>query len=229
MLAIEDIGFKVFFPSLTPPHIHLFFSSYVGQDIVKEFQRFDNNPSKHFQRLQFTSSRGSKSSYGVEVGYEQFLGPELFFNPEIYSQDFTKPLSEVVDESILACPIDSRRSLYGRVVLSGGSTMFRNFHKRLQQDLKERVDRRLGANHAKLAAAAAARAGGGLSSSISAPAEMKVKVLSHDYQKFAVWLGGSMLASQDGFRRQVITKQQYAEEGPRCARGSCNLKFTSLK
>jgi actin-related protein 3 len=188
---------------------------------VKEFQRFDNNPGKHMQRLNFTSSRGSKSTYGVDLGYEQFLGPELFFNPELYSPDFTKPLSEVVDESILASPIDSRRALYGRVVLSGGSTMFRNFHKRLQQDLKDRVDRRLGANHAKLLAGAKPGV------TVGAPADMKVKVLSHDYQKFAVWLGGSMLASQDGFRKQVITKQQYAEEGPRCARGSSSFKFTS--
>jgi actin-related protein 3 len=181
----------------------------VGQDIVKEFKRYDDNPSKHFQRLTFASSRGSKASYGVELGYEQFLGPELFFNPEIFSPDFTKPLSEVVDESILQCPVDSRRALYGRVVLSGGSTMFRNFHKRLQQDLKDRVDRRFAANAAKLKVAPT-----------SAATEMKVKVLSHDYQRFAVWLGGSMMASQDSFPKQVITKQQYMDEGPRCARRS---------
>lgn len=51
-------------------------------------------------------------SYSVDVGYERFLGPEMFFNPEIYSTDFVKPLPQVVDESILACPIDTRRGLY---------------------------------------------------------------------------------------------------------------------
>ena len=176
---------------------------------MKEFKRYDKNPGKHFPRLSFTASRGAKAAYSVELGYEQFLGPELFFNPEIFSPDFTKPLSEVVDESILQCPVDSRRQLYGRVVLSGGSTMFKNFHLRLQQDLKERVDKRFAANAAKLKVAPT-----------TAATEMKVKVLSHDYQMYAVWLGGSMLASQDNFAKQIITKQQYLEEGPRCARRS---------
>jgi actin-related protein 3 len=134
---------------------------YVGQDVVKEFQRFDKNPEKHFTSLDFVSSRGARAAYSVEVGYEQFLAPELFFNPEIYSSDFTKPLSEVVDESILGCPIDSRRGLYGRVVLSGGSTMFRNFGKRLQQDLKERVEKRFAANLARLKSAPVRRAARG--------------------------------------------------------------------
>jgi len=59
------------------------------------------------------------------VGYERFLGPEIFFNPEIFSGDFIQPLPEVVDQSVLKCPIDTRRRLYSNIVLSGGSTMFK--------------------------------------------------------------------------------------------------------
>jgi actin-related protein len=68
----------------------------------------------------------------AQVGYERFLGPEVFFNPEIFSSDFITPLPEVVDEAILKCPIDTRRGLYKNVVLSGGSTMFKDFGRRLQ-------------------------------------------------------------------------------------------------
>lgn len=56
--------------------------------------------------------RARAQAYSVDIGYERFLGPEMFFNPEIYSTDFVKPLPQVVDESILACPIDTRRGLY---------------------------------------------------------------------------------------------------------------------
>ena len=185
----------------------LSFSSYVGQDIVKEFQRFDNNPAKHLQRLNFTSSRGSKAAYSVELGYEQFLGPELFFNPEVYSSDFTKPLPEVVDESILGCPLDFRRQLYANIVLSGGSTMFTNFHRRLQSDIKARVQERIAANWRKHKVA-------------EPPPDMKVKVVSHDMQRYAVWFGGSMLSSTPEFYRVCLTKAQYQEEGPRCARAN---------
>jgi actin-related protein 3 len=194
---------------------------YVGQDLVKEFSRFDANPGKHFQRLGFTARGGARGAYSVDVGYEQFLGPELFFNPELYSPDFTKPLSEVVDEAILQAPIDSRRALYGNIVLSGGSTMFKNLHKRLQMDLKERVEQRF----AVMRARESARLKG---APLAAPAEMKIKVHSTDYQRFAVWLGGSMMAAEDGFRKHVITKEMYSEEGPRCARSSTSFKFTSL-
>jgi len=143
----------------------------------------------------------------VDVGYESFLGPELFFTPEIYSSDFTTPLPQVVDEAIIAAPIDTRRGLYRNIVLSGGSTMFRNFHRRLQQDIKDRVVARLDANLRRLKAPPT-----------TPPAEVKVKVISHAMQRHAVWFGGSMLACTPEFYRVCHTKAQYAEEGPRIAR-----------
>jgi actin-related protein 3 len=149
----------------------------------------------------------TRAPYAVDVGYEAFLAPELFFNPEVYSSDWTQPLPAVVDDAILAAPIDTRRGLYRNIVLSGGSTLFRNFHKRLQQDVKERVGARLAANLAKLRVQPA-----------EAPAELKVRVHAHDMQRYAVWFGGSILASQPEFGRVCHTKAQYMEEGPRIAR-----------
>lgn len=61
-----------------------------------------------------------------------------FSNP-----DFTTPISEIVDTVIQNCPIDVRRPLYNNIVLSGGSTMFRDFGRRLQRDIKKVVDARL--------------------------------------------------------------------------------------
>jgi len=81
--------------------------------------------------------------YSVDVGYERFLAPEIFFNPEIASSDFLTPLPDIVDQVIQTSPIDVRRGLYKRIVLSGGSTMFPNFDRRLQRDLQGIVDARL--------------------------------------------------------------------------------------
>ncbi len=69
--------------------------------------------------------RSNGLPYVCEVGYERFLGPEVFFNPEIFSSDFITPLPDIVDESIVKCPIDVRRGLYKNIVLSGGTTMFK--------------------------------------------------------------------------------------------------------
>ena len=86
------------------------------------------------------------------MGYERFLGPEVFFNPEIFSSDFLTPLPDVVDEAIVKCPIDVRRGLYKNIVLSGGTTMFKDFGRRLQRDIKKIVDTRMELNISKLGA-----------------------------------------------------------------------------
>ncbi|KAF5392200.1 hypothetical protein D9757_001413 [Collybiopsis confluens] len=103
--------------------------SYVCQDIVKEFRKYDTEPYKYFERYEGEHSvTGQK--YSVDVGYEHFL----------------TPLPEIVDEVIQQSPIDVRRGLYKNIVLSGGSTMFQHFGNRLKRDLKQLVDRRLDAS-----------------------------------------------------------------------------------
>merc|ERR1711865_927075 len=71
-----------------------------------------------------------------DVAYERFLGPEIFFNPEIANPDYTTPVPLVIDQTIQGSPIDCRRGLYKNIVLSGGSTMFKDFGRRLQRDIK---------------------------------------------------------------------------------------------
>ena len=85
----------------------------------------------------------TKAPYNVDIGYERFLGPEVFFHPEFANPDFNVPLSETVDTVIQNCPIDCRRDLYKNIVLSGGSTMFKDFARRLERDLKRTVEARL--------------------------------------------------------------------------------------
>jgi actin-related protein 3 len=99
---------------------------------------------------------------------------QIFFNPEIYNNDFTTPLQVVIDKCIQSSPIDTRRALYKvcriimffllsyisetlclftlsqNIVLSGGSTMFKDFHRRLQRDLKKIVDARVRSSNARV-------------------------------------------------------------------------------
>ena len=48
----------------------------------------------------------------------------------------------MIDTVVQSCPIDTRRALYGNIVLSGGTTMFRGFGKRIERDLRRAVDAR---------------------------------------------------------------------------------------
>jgi len=178
--------------------------SYVCPDLVKEFAKYDKEPTKWFKT--YTEIEAvSKKPFTIDVGYERFLGPEIFFNPEIFSSDYLTPLPEAVDSCIQSCPIDCRRGLYKNVVLSGGSTMFKDFARRLDRDLKKFVEVRTKKSEEV--------AGGSI--------ELRgteVNVISHGMQRYAVWFGGSMLASTDEFFKVCHTKQQYDEQGPSICR-----------
>nr|ABL85460.1 actin related protein 3 [Suberites domuncula] len=177
---------------------------YICPDIAKEFNKYDNEPAKWFKQYQGVNSI-SKNPFSVDVGYERFLGPEIFFHPEFSNPDFTTPISEVVDTVIQNCPIDVRRPLYKNIVLSGGSTMFRDFGRRLQRDLKRTVDARL-----KLSES--------LSGGRLKPKPIDVSVITHHMQRYAVWFGGSMLASTPEFYEVCHTKKDYDEYGPSICR-----------
>jgi actin-related protein 3 len=178
--------------------------SYVCPDIVKEFQKYDQEPSKWFKQYTGINSI-TKKPYNVDVGYERFLGPEIFFNPEIFSSDFLTPLPKVVDDTIQTCPIDVRRGLYKNIVLSGGTTMFKDFSKRLARDIKRSVDYRIKRSEE-------------LSGGKIKAVPLEVNVVSHHMQRYAVWFGGSMLASSDEFYKVCHTKKQYDEIGPSICR-----------
>lgn len=115
---------------------------YICPDIAKEFAKYDSDPQKWIKRFDSINSV-TKNPFSIDVGYERFLGPEIFFHPEFSNPDFNTPISEIVDNVIQNCPIDVRRPLYSNIVLSGGSTMFKDFGRRLQRDIKKVVDARL--------------------------------------------------------------------------------------
>jgi len=177
---------------------------YAVPKLDKEFEKYDKDPENKFQKYEGMDTRKNKS-YTVDVGYERFLGPELFFNPEIFSAEHTTPLPDLVDQCITESPIDSRRLLYRNICLSGGSTMFKDFGRRLERDIKRHTKARIDAVN-------------------SQPGRnvqpIDVKVITHKMQRFAVWFGGSMLSQLPQFADMVITKADYDEQGPRIARMS---------
>uniref|UniRef100_A0A0K8R4G6 Actin-related protein 3 n=1 Tax=Ixodes ricinus TaxID=34613 RepID=A0A0K8R4G6_IXORI len=177
---------------------------YICPDIAKEFSKYDQEPSKWIKKYDGMNTV-TKQPFSVDVGYERFLGPEIFFHPEFSNPDFTTPISEIVDTCVQSCPIDVRRPLYKNIVLSGGSTMFRDFGRRLQRDLKRVVDARLKFSEK-------------LSGGRITPKPMDVQVISHHMQRYAVWFGGSMLASTPEFYQVCHTKKAYEECGPSICR-----------
>merc|ERR1712039_859317 len=110
---------------------------------------------------------------------------------------------QTVESCINQCPIDYRRKLYGNVALSGGSTTFTHFKERLQRDLQEVVDTRLGSG------------------------KMQVNVHGGKKRKnqcYAAWLGGSLFAQEPSFESICKSKQEYDEIGASCMRGATMIR-----
>ncbi|KAF3836677.1 hypothetical protein F7725_029235 [Dissostichus mawsoni] len=159
---------------------------YICPDIVKEFSKFDSDPGKWIKQYHGVNAVTRPTSTSTSA--TSVPRPEIFFHPEFANPDFMQPISDIVDEVIQSCPIDVRRPLYKNIVLSGGSTMFRDFGRRVQRDLKR------------------------------VPKPMEVQVVTHHMQRYAVWFGGSMLASTPEFSQVCHSKKDYDEIGPSICR-----------
>jgi actin-related protein 3 len=164
---------------------------YVCPDIVSEFGKYDRDRSRFLKHV--VKQPGGRE-LTVDVGYERFLAPEIFFNPEIYSSDFLTPLPVVVDGVIQSSPIDVRRGLYKNIVLSGGSTLYKDFGRRLQRDIKQLVDARIRQSEVR---SGGAKSGG-----------LEVQVITHKRQRHGPWFGGSLLGQTPEFRSYCHTKAE---------------------
>ena len=127
----------------------------------------------------------------IAVGNERFRCPELLFNPILNGIELDG-IDKTLFGSIMKCDIDVRSSLYSNIVLSGGTTMYQGLPERLQKEV-----------------------------AALAPSAMKVKVLAPEERKYAVWVGGSILASLTTFPQMCVTREEYEESGPAIVTRKC--------
>lgn len=148
-----------------------------------------HNPQKE-EQLEIDRS-GDKGNYilpdgqQVTVGASRFRAPEVLFSPDLIGEECAG-VHEVLLQSIQKSDMDLRKTLYQNVVLSGGSTLFKGFGERLLSEVKK-----------------------------AAPKDIKIKISAPPERKYSTWLGGSILASLDTFKKMWITKREYEDEGAR--------------
>ena len=82
--------------------------------------------------------------------------------------------------------------LYGKIVMSGGTTMYAGISDRVQKEM-----------------------------TALAPSSMKVKIVAPPERKYSVWIGGSILASLSTFQQMWISQQEYDESGPSIVHRKC--------
>jgi len=121
----------------------------------------------------------------IELGQSRSRAPEALFNPELIGEE-SEGIHEILSGSIQRSDMDLRRTLYQNIVLSGGSTLFRGFGDRLLSEIKR-----------------------------IAPKEVKIKISAPRERLYSTWIGGSILASLDTFKKIWVTRREFESEGAR--------------
>lgn len=128
----------------------------------------------------------------IVLGNERFRCPELLFQPSLLGREMPG-IHQLIDESIMKCSIDVRKTLYCNIILSGGCTMFPGIVDRLQKELVQ-----------------------------LAPSTIKIKIIAPPERAHSVWIGGSILASLSSFQEKWISKEEYDEYGPQVVHRKCS-------
>ena len=109
----------------------------------------------------------------------------FFFRPDLIGEEY-EGLHEVLVYSIQKSDMDLRKVLFQNIVLSGGSTLFKGFGDRLLSEVKK-----------------------------LAPKDIKIRISAPQERLYSTWIGGSILASLDTFKKMWVSKREYDEEGLR--------------
>lgn len=127
----------------------------------------------------------------INVNIARFKCGELLFQPSLNGKEYAGIHLQAYD-SIQKCDIDIRSELYQNVILSGGTTMFKGLPERLEKELQALL-----------------------------PAGKKAKVNAAEDRKYAVFVGGSILAALPTFESMWITAAEFGEHGPGIANRKC--------
>ncbi|KAI4130271.1 MAG: hypothetical protein LQ338_001808 [Usnochroma carphineum] len=118
----------------------------------------------------------------IKIGSERWKAPEILFDPELIGLEYPG-IHHIVVDSINRTDMDLRKSLFGNIVLSGGSTLCKGFGDRLLHEVQR-----------------------------LAVKDMRIKIFAPPERKYSTWIGGSILAGLSTFRKMWVNIDQWHED-----------------
>lgn len=112
---------------------------------------------------------------------------EAIFNPISSGLVYDGNLAQHCNDCIKRCKENEKKTLYSKIVLSGGNTMFQGLPERFSKEIRD-----------------------------LAPQNFKecVNVLAKPNRNMNAWIGGSIVSSLSSYKSFLITKDNYKEMGP---------------
>lgn len=158
-------------------------------EIVKIKEQFCMVASDFDFLKKTTEESGEREEYklpdgsSIMIGLEKYNCPEILFSPSQIGKNCSG-LADTVFKAISNCDANIKKDLYGNIVLAGGNCMLKKLADRLKKDVKA-----------------------------LAPSTMPAEVAAPPERAYSAWLGGSILASIEGFKPMFISKAEYMESG----------------
>ena len=130
----------------------------------------------------------------VVIKDQRIRCPEVLFKPSMVGKE-EGGFGQTCYNSIQKCNKDIRKFLLNNIILSGGTCFFKGFQERFTKEIKSIV-----------------------------PISMKeeVNIITSNNNKFASWVGGSILSSISSFQSNWITKAEYEEYGDTIVHKKCS-------
>ncbi|KAL8823441.1 MAG: hypothetical protein Q9191_005852 [Dirinaria sp. TL-2023a] len=141
----------------------------------KEWQSYGGKPEGKV--VEYALPDGQK----IKVGAERFRAPEILFDPEIIGLEYPG-IHQMVVDAINRTDMDLRKSLFGNIVLSGGSTLTKGFGDRLLHEVQR-----------------------------LAVKDMRIKIFAPPERKYSTWIGGSILAGLSSFKKMWVSIDDWHE------------------
>ncbi|RWS05629.1 Beta-centractin-like protein [Dinothrombium tinctorium] len=174
----------------------LIFNTTAEFEIVKSIKEkiccLLSNPQRALDELSAATGDMEKTSYTLPDGSHVEIGsgprtraPEILFRPDLIGCEF-EGIHEVLVYSIQKSDMDLRKVFYQNIVLSGGSTLFKGFGDRLLNEVRK-----------------------------LAPKDLKIRISAPQERLYSTWIGGSILASLDTFKRMWVSRKEFDESGQR--------------
>ena len=154
-------------------------TSYIAQDPKKEEKEWLNVGTRGGEDKSTTYDLPDGQK--LKIGPERFRAPEILFDPELIGLEWPG-LHQIVVDAINRTDMDLRKSLFGNIVLSGGSTLTKGFGDRLLHEVQR-----------------------------LAVKDMRIKIFAPPERLYSTWIGGSILAGLSTFRKMYVTIDDWHE------------------
>lgn len=156
--------------------------------------------TENYEGKELFTSYKLPDGHDLQLGVERFRAPEILFNPLLIG-DESPGIHELLALSIAKTDLELRPTLYQNIILSGGTSLLRNFGDRLMSELK--------VHQYSLSNSSIWQTN---RSAGNKDTKMKIKIYAPPERKYTTWIGGSILASLSTFQQMWVTQKEYAED-----------------